>query len=155
MRNGPCTSRRYQHPRRSRIERGREEKKGKLSLNKQGDERDYPRKPVLAGPQDQFQTHGQDYSMAPLTFSRWQVHGALRACGILRDWHTWGTGSDTAEHWSLSPFLVCLTSKPCLEWTSPLSLAGGGRSYVYTWTMLLGSKCGPLIRCTSIRVSLL
>lgn len=90
-------------------EEGKREREKKLSLDNHGDERDYSRKPVPAGPQDQFQTYGQDRSMAPLTFSRWHVHRALRACGTLRHWHAWGTGLDAAEHWSLSYFLACST----------------------------------------------
>lgn len=63
-------------------------KKEKLSLDKHGEERDYPRKPVPDEPQDQFQMYGQVHTIAP-AFSSRQVHRVLKACGILRNRPTW------------------------------------------------------------------
>lgn len=97
----------------------------------------------------------------------WPLYGTsyfVQVAGPQGPKSVWGTQG--LAHWehrlrrswaleSLSFFLVRSTQKPCLKWASPLLLADVSYSYVNDWTMPLGSKCSPMIGCTSIRVSLL
>lgn len=81
-------------PRRNRIERGREEERKNSFLwtsMEEKEERDYSRKPVPPGPQDQFQNYGQAHSIAPPTFSSGQVHRTPKDMWdrYLKDRHPW------------------------------------------------------------------
>lgn len=131
-------------PRRNRIGRGREEERKNSFLwtsMEEKEERDYSRKPVPPGPQDQFQNYGQAHSIAPPTFSSGQVHRTLKTCGIdISRTGTLGAWTKRQLSSAVPAIISCLFFPEALLGMdiSP-SLAGVGSSYVYACIRLLRS----------------